>query len=61
MRAAERVFRQDSTVGMEVSEITEGRARGSYISHHEIERRLVGDGVRAVIVSEFCMEDRFGP
>ena len=28
--AAERVFRRDSTVGMEVSEMTEGRARGSY-------------------------------
>ena len=30
LRAAERVFRQDSTAGMEVSAITEGRARGSY-------------------------------
>ena len=30
LRAVERVFRQDSTVGMEVSAITEGRARGSY-------------------------------
>ena len=30
LRAAERVFRRDSTVGMEVSAITKGRARGSY-------------------------------
>ena len=30
LRAVERVFRRDSTVGMEVSEMTEGRARGSY-------------------------------
>ena len=30
LRAAERVFRRDSTAGMEVSEITEGRAQGSY-------------------------------
>ena len=30
LQAAERVFRWDSTVGMEVSAITEGRARGSY-------------------------------
>ena len=29
-RAAMRDFRQDSTVGMEESEIKEGRARGSY-------------------------------
>ena len=30
LRAAERVFRRDSTAGMEVSAITKGRARGSY-------------------------------
>ena len=30
LRAAERVFRWDSTVGMEVLVITEGRAQGSY-------------------------------
>ena len=30
LRAAERVFRRDSTVGMEVSVITEGRAWDSY-------------------------------
>ena len=30
LRVAERVFRWDSTAGMEVSAITEGRARGSY-------------------------------
>ena len=28
-----------------------------FISHHEIERGLTGDGVRAVIVGEFCMGD----
>ena len=30
LRAVERVFRQDSTVGMKVLVITEGRAWGSY-------------------------------
>ena len=30
LRAAERIFRRDSTVGMEVLAITEGRAWGSY-------------------------------
>ena len=30
LRVAERVFRRDSTVGMEVSAITKGRAWGSY-------------------------------
>ena len=30
LRAAERVFRQASTAGMEVSEMTDGRAWGSY-------------------------------
>ena len=30
LRAAERVFRWDSTAGMEVLVITEGRAQGSY-------------------------------
>ena len=30
LRVAERDFRWDSTAGMEVSAITEGRARGSY-------------------------------
>ena len=32
-----------------------------FISHHEIERRLVHDGVGAVIVGEFCMGDLIGP
>ena len=32
-----------------------------FISHHEIERGLTGDGVRAVIVGKFCVGDRFGP
>ena len=32
-----------------------------FISHHEIEWRLVCDGVRAVIVGEFCMRDLVSP
>ena len=32
-----------------------------FISHHEIEQRLVGDGMGVVVMSEFCMGDRFGP
>ena len=28
-----------------------------FISHHEVERELIGDGVRAVIVGEFCVGD----
>ena len=32
-----------------------------FISHHEIEWRLVGDGMRAVVMSEFCVGDRFRP
>ena len=31
------------------------------ISHHEIERRLVGDGVRVVIMGEFRVGDVVGP
>ena len=38
----------------------QGKGTG-FISHHEIERRLVGDGTRAMIVGEFCMGDQFGP
>ena len=38
------------------------RRKGTgFISHHEIERRLVGDGMRAVVVGEFCVGNRFGP
>ena len=38
------------------------RRKGTgFISHHEIEQRLVSDGVRAVIVSKFSVGDRFGP
>ena len=38
------------------------RRKGTgFISHHEIERGLIGDGVRTVIVGEFCVGDRFGP
>ena len=33
-----------------------GKGMG-FVSHHEIERGLTGDGVRAVIVGEFCMGD----
>ena len=32
-----------------------------FISHHEIEQGLVGDGMRAVIVSEFGVGDIIGP
>ena len=32
-----------------------------FISHHEIERRLTGDGVRPVIVGEFGVGDRLRP
>ena len=32
-----------------------------FISHHEIEWELAGDGVRAVIVSEFGMRDIISP
>ena len=28
-----------------------------FICHHEIEWRLIGDGMGAVIVSEFCVGD----
>ena len=48
-------------MGMEVSEITKGRARGSYPIMRYIERGLIGDRMRAVIVSEFCVGDQFGP
>ena len=37
-----------------------GKGMG-FVSHHEIERGLIGNGVRAVIVGEFCVGDRFGP
>ena len=34
------------------------RRKGTgFISHHEIERGLIGDGMRAVVVGEFCMGD----
>ena len=32
-----------------------------FISHHEIGQRLVGDGMRVVIVCEFSVGDRFRP
>ena len=38
------------------------RGKGTgFISHHEIERRLVRDGMGVVVVGEFCVGDRFGP
>ena len=38
--------------------IGDHRGKGmGFISHHEIERRLVSDGMRAVIVGEFCVGD----
>ena len=38
------------------------RGKGTgFISHHEIEWRLTGDGMGAVIVGEFSVGDRFGP
>ena len=37
------------------------RKGAGFISDHEIERGLVCDGMRAVIVGEFSMGDRFGP
>ena len=44
------------------SGIGDHRGKGTgFISHHEIERGLIGDGVRAVIVGEFGVGDRFGP
>ena len=32
-----------------------------FISHYEIEQRLVGDGVRVVVVGEFSVRDVIGP
>ena len=32
-----------------------------FVSHHEEEWRLVGDGVRVVVVHEFGMRDVFDP
>ena len=32
-----------------------------FISHHEIEQRLVGNRLRVVIVSKFCMGDVVSP
>ena len=38
------------------------RRKGTgFVSHHEIERGLIRDGVRAVVVGEFCVGDQFGP
>ena len=37
-----------------------GKSTG-FISHHEIERRLVGDGMGAVVVGEFSVGNRLGP
>ena len=38
--------------------IGDHRGKGTgFISHHEIERELIGDRVRAVVVGEFCVGD----
>ena len=37
------------------------RKGAGFVSHHEIEWGLVCDGMRAVIVGEFGVRDRFGP
>ena len=37
-----------------------GKSTG-FISHHEIERRLIGDGMGAVVVGEFGVGDQFRP
>ena len=38
------------------------RGKGTgFISHHEIERRLVRDRMGAVVVGKFCVGDRFRP
>ena len=42
--------------------VSDHRRTGTgFVSHHEIERGLVCDGVRAVIVGEFGVGDQFGP
>ena len=42
--------------------VSDHRGKGTgFVSHHEIERGLICDGMRAVIVGEFCVGDRFGP
>lgn len=57
----ERLFKCVLTAGMEVLEIIEGRAWGSYIFHYEVKQRLICDGVRAVVVCEFGMGDIISP
>ena len=32
-----------------------------FVAHHEVERRLISDGVRAVIVGEFGVGDVISP
>ena len=44
------------------SGVRDYRGKGAgFIAHHEVEWRLIGDGVRAVIVSEFGVGDVIGP
>ena len=44
------------------SGVRDYRRKGTgFIAHHEVERRLIGDGVRAVIVSEFSVGDVISP
>ena len=52
--------REGSKAGFHCGNGSVGDHRGKstgFISHHEIERGLTGDGMRAVIVGEFCMGD----
>ena len=44
------------------SRVGDDRRKGTgFISHHEIEQRLVGNRMGAMVVCKFCMGNRFGP
>ena len=46
----------------DVGDVGDDRRKGmGFISHHEVEWRLVGDGMRSVIMCEFGVRNRFGP
>ena len=56
--------REGFKVGFHCGNGSVGNHRGKstgFISHHEIERQLVGDGMGVVVVGEFSVGDRFGP
>ena len=56
--------REGFKVGFHCGNGSVGNHRGKstgFISHHEIERRLVGDRMGAVVVGEFSVGDRFRP